>query len=103
MKKVLTIDPRAEKELNKFSKKVRLDFDSLIYILRNEGTLGLPDGKKIGRKLFEIRVKVNEIYRGIYAYINKDGIVILHFFQKKSQKTPIRDLKVSERRLKEYE
>ena len=102
MKKLIAVDPRAEKELNKFDQKVRLDFDSLIKILGNEGKLSIPEGKKIGKKLFEIRVKVNGIYRGIYAYVGKEGIVILHFFQKKSQKTPIKSIKIAERRLKEY-
>lgn len=103
MKKIITIDPRAEKELGKFSNKVRLEFDAVIYILKTEGKLNLPEGKKIGRNLFEIRVKVGSAYRGLYAYIGRDGIVILHFFQKKSQKTPTTSFEVAERRLREYE
>jgi mRNA-degrading endonuclease RelE of RelBE toxin-antitoxin system len=84
MKKLITIDPNAEKELDKFDERVRLDFDSLIKILGESGQLSLPDGKKIGKKLFEIRVMVEGAYRGIYAYIGKEGIVI--FFSKEITK-----------------
>lgn len=58
--------------------------------------------KKIGRNLFEIRVKVNGEYRGFYAYVLNNVIVILHFFKKKSQKSPLRDLRLAERRLNDY-
>jgi phage-related protein len=102
-KKIVTIDRRAGKELKGFSVKVKLEFDALIYTLRNEGKLSLPEGKKISRNLFEIRVKVGSIYRGFYAYVGRNEIIILHFFQKKSQKTPIRNFEVAERRLREYE
>lgn len=103
MEKVLKIDYRAERELNKFSESVYYKFQGLIRILRIEGKIELPDGKKIGKNLFEIRLKIDGEYRGIYAYIKGNIIIILHFFRKKSQKTPIKDLKLSQKRLKEYE
>jgi phage-related protein len=103
MKKLVTIDLRAEKELSGFSFEAQREFKSLIYTLKNEGKLSLPAGKKIGDNLFEIRIRVGGIYRGLYAYISRGGIIVLHFFQKKSQKTPIKDLKVARKRFKEYE
>ncbi len=68
-----------------------------------EGKLDLPHSKKVTRNLFEIRVKFQGEYRGFYAYIGKLDIVILHFFRKKTQKTPIKDLELAQRRLKQYE
>ena len=103
MKKIVTVDPRAKNELGKFNEKVRFQIDSLVFILKTEGRLSFPQGKKIGSKLFEIRIKVGGEYRGLYAYLNKDGIVILHFFQKKTQKTPIESIRLAEKRLKDYE
>jgi phage-related protein len=103
MKKRIIIDSRAEKELKKFSEKVQLEFEGFIRILKTQGKIGFPEGKKIGRNLFEIRVKTGGAYRGFYAYIGKEGILILHFFRKKSQKTPLKNIKVAERRLREYE
>lgn len=103
IKKIIKIDSRAEEELNSFSEKVKLKFRALIDILISEGRLEYPNGKKIGKNLFEIRIKVGGVYRGLYAYLVDDVIIILHFFNKKSQKTPSKDILVSERRLKEYE
>lgn len=74
----------------------------MIEILKTEGKLELPKGKKIDRNLFEIRVKVGGEYRGFYAYILDDVVLILHFFKKKSQKSPLRSLRLAERRLYEY-
>lgn len=102
MRKIVTIDPRAERELDGFPKGVQKEFKSLVYILRNEGRLNLPEGKKIGNNLFEIRIRIKDVYRGLYAYIGREGIIILHFFQKKSQKTPIKNLKVARRRFNKY-
>lgn len=103
MTKQIVIDYRAEKELDKFSEDVYYKFEGLTDILRNTGKIDFPDGKKIGKKLFELRVKVKGEYRGMYAYIKNSQIIILHYFRKKTQKTPTKDLKVSEKRLKDYE
>jgi phage-related protein len=103
LKKVIKIDKRAIEELEDFSEKVKIKFRGLIDILMSEGRLEYPNGKKIGKNLFEIRIKVNGVYRGFYAYLVNDVILILHFFNKKTQKTPSKDILVSERRLREYE
>lgn len=103
MEKIVKIDYRAEKELNAFSEQVQDRFEGLIRILRQQGRIDFPEGKKIGKNIFEIRIKIDGVYRGFYAYIGSTGIVVLHFFRKKSQKTPLKDIRVAERRLKEYE
>lgn len=59
--------------------------------------------KKINHKLFEIRVKVKNIYRAFYAYKNLNDVIILHIFNKKTQKTPLKDIKLATIRLKNYE
>ena len=65
--------------------------------------MDFPQAKKITKDLFEIRIKLQGEYRGFYAYLGKLDIVILHFFRKKTQKTPIKDLEVAKRRLRLYE
>lgn len=103
MKKNIFLDKNAEKELREFSEEVQLEFEAYFKILGLEGKLDLPQAKKVTRDLFEIRVKLQGEYRGFYAYIGKLDIVILHFFRKKTQKTPIKDLELTQRRLKQYE
>jgi len=56
--------------------------------------------KKIKRTiLFELRVKhLKLIYRGLGAYYKKNYFVNLVFFQKKSQKIPLRFIKLALKR-----
>lgn len=103
MKKNIFVDKNAEKELRDFDGEVQLEFEAYFKILELEGKLDLPHAKKINRDLFEIRIKVKGEYRGFYAYIGELDIVILHFFRKKTQKTPIKDLELARRRLRQYE
>ncbi len=103
MKKIVRFDRRAKKELFKFDLNVQKEFISIVRKLEIDGKLNFPEAKKIGNNLFEIRIKLNGAYRGFYGYIEGSNIVILHFFRKKSQKAPIRNLKLALRRLKQYE
>lgn len=103
MKKNIFVDKNAEKELREFGEEVQLGFEVYFQILRLEGKLDFPHAKKITRDLFEIRIKLQGEYRCFYAYIGKLDIVILHFFRKKTQKTPIKNLELAQRRLKLYE
>lgn len=102
MKKIIIYDKNALKELRVFNQEVQDDFDGLVRILRQEGRLSYPNAKKITKELFEIRVPHKEIYRGFYAYIWKEHIVILHFFKKKTQKIPQREIKTALNRLHNY-
>ena len=102
MKKQIRYDKRALKELHKFSEEVQDDFIGLVESLEKYGKLEFPDGKKIGKNMFEMRVKLDGAYRGIYGYIKNNEIIILHFFEKKSQKTPMKNFKTAEQRLKRY-
>ena len=58
---------------------------------------------KVTKELFEIRVTRGGIYRGFYAYLRGRYIVILHFFQKKTQKTPKSEIEKALKIKKEYE
>ena len=103
MKKNIFVDRNAEKELREFNEGVQLEFEAYFKILELEGKLDFPQAKKVTKNLFEIRIKLKGEYRGFYVYIGKLDIVILHFFKKKTQKTPIKDLELAQRRLKQYE
>jgi phage-related protein len=102
-KKIVVFDFKAYKEYKKLPEKVKPFVRELIQELENQGKLNEPDGKKIkGSNLFEIRVKCEGIWRGFYAYIHKNEIVILSFFHKKTQKTPLREIEKANKRLKKY-
>ncbi len=103
MKKNIFVDRNAQKELREFDEEVQLEFEAYFKVLEIEGKLDLPYAKKVTRDLFEIRIKLKGEYRGFYAYIRKLDIVVLHFFRKKAQKTPIKDLELAQRRFRLYE
>ncbi len=54
----------------------------------------------IGSGVREIRVRISKnAYRVIYIASFEDSVYVLHAFQKKTQKTPIRELRLAKRRL----
>ncbi len=102
MKKKIILDKRAEKELKKLPSSVKAKFVAYFDILVRDGRLVEPYGKRLNKDLFEIRVKYRGQYRALYAYVQKDSILILFVFQKKSQKTPLKEIKTAYYRLKIY-
>lgn len=103
MAKEIFYDKRALKELREFRDEVQKEFQAYITILASEGKLEFPDARKVTKELFEIRIAQEGEYRGFYAYLMGRYIVILHFFQKKTQKTPLKNIKLVQQRLKQYE
>jgi phage-related protein len=64
--------------------------------------LGMPHARAMGEALFELRLKAAEgIARVFYCTVVNRKIVFLHQFVKKSNKTPIRELKVARERMRE--
>ncbi|OGC44290.1 hypothetical protein A3J98_00560 [candidate division WS6 bacterium RIFOXYC1_FULL_33_10] len=96
--KNIFIENNAKKELFKFPKLVRHSFDELFGELSSLGSLPYPESRKLsGYDLFELRVRLNGVYRCIYYY-KKDYIVILSAFKKKTQKTPLREIQKAVKR-----
>ena len=64
--------------------------------------LGPSHTKAVAPGLYEIRVKAKEgIARSFFCYVEKQEIVVLHCFIKKSQATPKKELEIAKKRLKE--
>ncbi len=56
----------------------------------------------MSRKLWELRAKAAEgIARGLYVAVEGRRVVLLHVFEKKSEKTPLRALSLARARMKE--
>lgn len=65
--------------------------------------LGLPLVRNLGDKLWEVRSTIpNGIARVIFM-VSKGRMILLHGFIKKTQKTPLQDLKLAKERAKHYE
>jgi len=102
MKQTIIFDKRAEKEISSFTKQAQMKLRSLIQILSVYGRLNLPEGKKITKELFEIRIKSASQHRCLYAYYTKQTVIILSAFIKKKQKTPQKEINKAVSRLQEY-
>jgi phage-related protein len=64
--------------------------------------LGLPHTRAMSNGLFELRIKGQEgIGRVFYCTLVGQRILMLHGFIKKSQKTPVKELRIAKRRMAE--
>ncbi len=64
--------------------------------------LGMPHTRSLGDGLFELRLKAAEgIARLFYCTMVGKKIVMLHQFIKKTDKTPLKELEIAQRRMKE--
>ncbi len=98
-KKIVKFHPIAKKDYVRLKDDVKEKFKSNINALELHGFLEEPNAKKIDSEIFEIRVRVNGAWRGLYAYLKGDLVVILHIFQKKQNSTPKNELKTAKVRL----
>ena len=61
-----------------------------------------PHVRHLDGKLWELRAKAAEgIARGLYVTVTGRRVVLLHVFEKKSDKTPLRAIALARERMKE--
>ena len=85
--------------------KVIARFAQIFDLLQDKGILvGMPYVRPIvNTKLYEIRVEQStNIYRIFYFAYTGRRFVLLHGFQKKTQKTPKKEIQLAEQRRKEF-
>lgn len=94
------------KELNRKSatnKESRINFNKIVAyfdLLEEFGTrVGAPVTKHLDGELWELRPLKN---RFLYAYYKDNKFIILHYFVKKTQKTPKREIEQAKRNLQDY-
>ncbi len=87
------------------SAKVKARFAQIFDLLQDKGTsVGMPYVRPIvNTKLYEIRVEQStNIYRIFYFAYTGRRFILLHGFQKKTQKTPKKEIELAEKRRKEF-
>lgn len=85
--------------------KVQAKFARIFGLLQEYGiAVGMPYVRSItDSKLFEIRVEQDtNIYRIFYFVYTGQRFILLHGFQKKTQKTPKKELEIAQTRLKQF-
>ncbi len=89
-----------------FSSSARIEAGFLFRLLQMGETLSMPHSRpmpSIGKNCHELRINDgNSTWRIIYR-IDKDAIIILEVFNKKTQQTPKKIMDVCKKRIKEYD
>lgn len=100
--KPIVFEGNSREVLAAFTQSVRQDIGRQLFRLQ-EGKD--PDDwkpfKAAGSGCREIRIRdATGIYRVIYVVLTAEAVHVLHCFQKKSEKTPLRDVSIAMRRFK---
>lgn len=74
-------------------------------LLERQGTrLEMPHVRPIqGTSLWELRIRGRIQHRVFYVAVQGRRILLLHAFMKKSQKTPLREIDIAQRRFLDYQ
>lgn len=93
-------DEIVKNDIRRFEEPTISKIGRLLDLLRYKGPfLLMPYSKKIKGNLFELRVRGFQEVRIFYTF-RRGSVHVLHVFQKKSQKTPVKELKTALERLR---
>jgi len=101
----IVIHKKAAFEINQLSKALRCEIGEALLKLQYGVKLGPP----LSRPMPVVTPGVHELrigdrggtYRVFYYVKSTQGILVFHAFKKKSQQTPLREIAVARKRLKE--
>ncbi len=89
-----------------FSKEARIEAGYLLRLLQQGHNLSMPQSRKIPdlcSRCHELRIKDKDKWYRIIYRIDPDAIVLLHVYEKKSNKIPKSTLDVCRLRIKHYD
>ncbi len=98
-------DKPVEEFLNSLDKKARLKVSRTFELLEQFGLEGAyPHAKKLtGTPFWELRILGSDSIRIFYVTITGRIFLLLHGFKKKRRKTPPKEIKIAEERLRKYQ
>lgn len=101
--KVVVLDV-CKKEMTNFPEEILGEFVDAVALLNEGIILNMPLSKampSIGKNVHELRLKDKDgIYRIFYVIKKKDAIYAVHAFQKKTQKTPKKNIDLVKKRIR---
>lgn len=105
LKKAVIYTHWTEDFLDTLDKRTRKRFEVIVDRLMQDGLLTYPDARKMQGhdNLFEIRVRSSwdGQVRVFYAYADSNAIYMLNGFIKKTQETPLKELRLARAIMKE--
>lgn len=94
---------RRLKENSKTNKESRINFNKIVAymdVLEEMGTrAGEPITKYLGGDIWELRPLKNRI---LYAYYRDNKFIMLHYFVKKTKKTPKKEIAKAKHNLRDF-
>lgn len=103
--KPVRFHPKAVEIVRKFPKAARDLIGRGLYRLQLGEVLALPHSRpmpSVAKGVHELRVKdADNAYRVFYYLATTDGLLVFHAFVKKSQETPLSEIRLAAQRLKE--
>lgn len=99
----LPVDRPLKSSSSRFPKETKPDLHEVILGLEQFGlTYSRAQLKPLRGKLWEIKFSSSGGgFRMAYVLVTAEEMVVLHAFRKTTQKTPLRDLDLAEKRMKE--
>ena len=102
--KAIRIHKIVTKELQAINMDLRIQIAELLNLLASGESLGMPVSRlmsSIAPSVHELRVKDSSgQYRVFYFTKEKEAILVFHFFKKKTQATPKKELEIAKKRLR---
>ncbi len=93
------LDEKLEKFVVALEKPTIAKILRMIGLLKQFGNgLGMPHSKKVGDRLFELRIRGQQEVRIFYTF-HKNTAILLHGFVKKSEQIPPKELTVAYQKL----
>jgi len=103
--KAALFHPKARAALKRFPEDVRRELGKAIFDLQKGDKLSMPLSRpmpSVAEGVEELRLKDRTgVYRVFYLTKLAHAILIFHAFTKKTQRTPLREIALGQRRLKE--
>ena len=91
-------------ELAALPADVRARFSRIVSLIEGHGLERVrePHVKHLRGRIWEMRMSGRDgIARALYVTASGKRVVVVHVFEKKTQKTPLRDIEIAEQRSKE--
>ena len=96
----------ADKEMRKQPELIQAKFDQLLEVIKRQGFDGIPSRryKQLTRDIWELRVWGRDTTART-LYLKRDGVrvIIVRVFTKKDEKTPLSEIRLAQKRAKEYD
>lgn len=101
--KVVYYSEKVESSILSWPQKLLERFLRVVDLVELEGAnLRMPLARAFGDGLFKIRVKSTDgAGRAFFCYMVKQEIMVLHGFVKKTRETPVRELRLAQKRMRE--